>query len=138
MSTAAYVSSPYLGADGHRGTQAHLVLNTENTMLLAHAVVLAEARSYLAAFADTARTVAGSIAYERVLIRLDLAHGDQAPAHTDLPHGLPADLLHQLAIATIGELVRHGIDALEIELILADLDDAYATDAKVNGRTGGA
>lgn len=107
-------------------------------MLLAHAVTLAKARSYLAALADTARTVTGSIAYERVLIRLDLAHGDQSPAHTDLPHDLPADLLRQLATATIKDLVRHGIDALEIELILADLDDAYATEIKVNGHTGGA
>lgn len=107
-------------------------------MLLAHAVTLAEARSYLAALADTARTVAGSIAYERVLIRLDVAHGDESPAHTDLSHDLPADLLRQLATATIKDLVRHGIDALEIELVLADLDDAYAADAKVNGHTGGA
>lgn len=105
-------------------------------MLLAHARTLAEARSYLAALADTARTVPGSIAYERVLLQLDLVHGDQAPAHEDLPRTLPADLVYRLAAKTIEDLVRHGVDALQIELVLAALIEARETDTSVNGSPG--
>ncbi|WP_406021841.1 hypothetical protein OH802_21380 [Nocardioides sp. NBC_00850] len=105
-------------------------------MLLAHTVTLAEARSYLIALDDTARTVEGSIAYERVLLRLDLVHGDQAPTHEDLPRALPADLLYRLAVKAIKELVRHGVDALHVELLLADLLDARETDTGVNGHVG--
>lgn len=35
-------------------------------MLLAHAIAIAEARSYIAALANTATTVLGSVAYDRV------------------------------------------------------------------------
>lgn len=106
-------------------------------MLLTHAVALAEARSYLAALADNARTVEGSIAYERVLLQLDLVHGDQSPAHEDiLPGVLPADLIYRLAVKTIEDLVRHGVDALQIELVLAALLEARETDTAVNGSPG--
>lgn len=105
-------------------------------MLLAHAVTLAEARSYLAALADTAGTVEGSIAYERVLLQLDLVHGDQSPTHENLPHTLPSDLLYRLAVKAIGELVLHGVDALNVELVLAALLDARETDTSVNGSPG--
>ena len=105
-------------------------------MLLAHAVTLAEARSYLAALADTARTVEGSIAYDRVLLQLDLVHHDQSPAHTDLPRTLPADLLYRCAVKAIDDLKSHGIDALQIELVLAELMDARETDTSVNGGPG--
>lgn len=105
-------------------------------MLLIHAVTLAEARSYLAALADTARTVEGSIAYERALLQLDLVHGDQSPAHEDLPHALPTDLLYRLAVRAIEELVRHGVDSLQVELVLAALLDARETDSSVNGSSG--
>lgn len=105
-------------------------------MLLAHAATLAEARSYLVALDNTARTVAGSIAYERVLLRLDLIHGDQSPAHEDLPRTVPADLLYRLAVKAIKDLVRHGVDALHVELVLADLLDARETDTGVNGILG--
>lgn len=106
-------------------------------MLLAHAVTLAEARSYLAALADNAHTVEGSIAYERVLLQLDLVHGDQSPAHEDiLPGVLPPDLLYRLAVKTVEDLVRHGVDALQIELVLATLLDARETDTSVNGSPG--
>lgn len=105
-------------------------------MLLAHAVALAEARSYLAALADTARTVQGSIAYERVLLQLDLLHGDQSPAHEDLPHALAPDLLYRLAVKAIQELVRHGVHALQVELLLASLLDARTADISMNGSAG--
>lgn len=105
-------------------------------MQLAHAITLAEARSYIAALADTARTVEGSIAYERVLLQLDLVHGDQAPAHEELPHSLAADLLYRLAIKAIQDLVHHGVDALQVELVLANLLDARDTDTRMNGHLG--
>ena len=49
-------------------------------MLLAHAVTLVEARSHIAALADHAHTVEASSAFERALIELDWAHGDDVPA----------------------------------------------------------
>lgn len=105
-------------------------------MQLAHAITLAEARSYIAALADTARTVEGSIAYERVLLQLDLVHGDQAPAHEELPHSLAPDLLYRLAVRATQDLVRHGVDALQIELVLASLPDAREADSRMNGHLG--
>ncbi|EGD44032.1 hypothetical protein NBCG_01620 [Nocardioidaceae bacterium Broad-1] len=105
-------------------------------MLLAHAVTLAEARSYLAALADTARTVEGSIAYDRVLLHLDLVHHDESPAHTDLPRTLPGDLLYRCAVKAIEDLKCHGVDALQIELVLAELMDARETDTVVDGGPG--
>lgn len=105
-------------------------------MLLAHAVTLAEARSYLAALADTACTVEGSIAYDRVLLQLDLVHHDQSPAHTDLPRTLPAELLYRCAVKAIDDLKSHGVDALQMELVLAELMDARETATTVTGRPG--
>ena len=54
-------------------------------MLLAHAVTLAEARSYLAALADQALTFDASVEYERVLLQLDFLHGDFIPGISRVP-----------------------------------------------------
>jgi hypothetical protein len=43
-------------------------------MLLAHAALLSEARSYIAALADNAKTLEASLAYDLALIELDLVH----------------------------------------------------------------
>jgi hypothetical protein len=97
-------------------------------MLLAHAVTLTEARSYIAALADHARTVEASSAYERALLELDWIHGDDVPAlDTD---GLTGDRDILMAVATyaIEELAAYDVDALQIELLLAALDDARALD----------
>lgn len=102
-------------------------------MLLAHAILLAESRSYLAALAGTARTVEASIAYERVLLHLDLVHGDQCPAYDHMPSALPADLLYRLAVQAIRDLKAYGVDALQIELVLADLLDAREFDTATDG-----
>lgn len=96
-------------------------------MLLTHAIALAEARSYIAALADTATTVLGSIAYDRVLIYLDSVHGDQVPATTEVPIDDPT-ALHHLAQRSTSELRRYGLDELHIELILAYLTDAWTLD----------
>jgi hypothetical protein len=97
-------------------------------MLLAHAATLTEARSYIAALADHARTVEASSAYERALVELDGIHGDDVPAlDTD---GLTDDrhILMAVATSTIEQLAAYDVDALRIELLLAALDDARALD----------
>ena len=96
-------------------------------MLLSHAVALAEARSYLAALADRARTFDASIEYERALLQLDSIHGDHVPALTPVPV-TNRDLLVHLARAAIEELLGHGVDALQIELVLAMLEAARDKD----------
>ena len=96
-------------------------------MLLAHAVTLAEARSYVAALADNARTFDASVEYEHVLLELDTIHGGEVPPTTDVLTD-KSDVLYTVAEASIEELVDHGVDALQVELILARLEGARALD----------
>lgn len=103
-------------------------------MMLAHAVALAEARSYLAALADRATNVEASLGYERTLLHLDAIHGGDVPAldtHLDT-HGLLDDraALHLLARSAVEELRAHGIDALKVELVLTLLDGASGLDTR--------
>lgn len=96
-------------------------------MLLAHAVTLAEARSYVAALADNARTFDASVEYEQVLLELDTIHGGDVPPAMEVLT-VKSDVLFTVAEAAIEELVDHGVDALQVELILARLEDARAVD----------
>lgn len=96
-------------------------------MLLAHAVTLAEARSYVAALADNAHTFDASVEYERVLLELDAIHGGEVPPITEVLTDR-SDVLFTVAEAAIEELVEHGVDPLRVELILAGLEDARALD----------
>ena len=98
-------------------------------MLLAHAVTLAEARSYVAALADHARTFDASVEYEHVLLELDTIHGGEVPPTTEVLTDR-SDVLCTVAGAAIEELVEHGVDALQVELILARLEDARALDRR--------
>lgn len=93
-------------------------------MLLAHAVTLAEARSYIAALADEALTFDCSVEYEHALLYLDLIHGDDIPALDT--SGLTDDrtILHAIAVSAVKELTNHGVDKLQIELLLDMLDVA--------------
>lgn len=102
-------------------------------MHLAHAIAIAEARSYIAALADTAATILGSVAYDRVLIYLDAAHGDQVPALTEVPIIEPATL-YQLAQQSITNLGTYGLDPLHIELTLAYLVDSWTLDHSAGER----
>lgn len=97
-------------------------------MLLAHAVTLAEARSYIAALADEAATFDGSVEYEHALLYLDLIHGDDVPALDT--HGLTDDraILHAVAVSAVKELADHGVDKLQVELLLDMLDVARDRD----------
>ena len=96
-------------------------------MLLSHAVTLAEARSYVAALADNARTFDASVEYEHVLLELDTIHGREVPPITEVLTD-KRDVLYTVAEAAIEELVDHGVDGLQVELVLARLEDARALD----------
>lgn len=96
-------------------------------MLLAHAVTLAEARSYVAALADNAHTFDASVEYEHVLLELDHIHGGEVPPTAEVLTD-KRDVLYTVAEAAIEELVDHGVDALQIELLLARLEDASELD----------
>jgi hypothetical protein len=96
-------------------------------MLLAHAVTLAEARSYLAALADQALTFDASVEYERVLLQIDFLHGDFIPGITRVP-ACSRDVLFDVAYAAIEEFAEHGIDLLSVELLLDMLEVAWSKD----------
>lgn len=98
-------------------------------MLLAHAVAFAEARTYLAALADTAATLPASLSYESTLLHLDAIHGDIVPLLDATAMTVDAATLHAVAEAAVADLTEHGIDALQVELVLAMLHDARALDA---------
>ena len=97
-------------------------------MLLAHAVTLATARSYLAALADRAVSLDASIAYDRVLLQLDFVHGDPVPAISLVPT-TTRDALFEAAKSAIEQLEQHGIDGLTVELVLDGLHAARELDA---------
>ncbi|RNM12131.1 hypothetical protein [Nocardioides pocheonensis] len=97
-------------------------------MLLAHAVTLTEVRSCIAALAEDARTVEAASAYERALLELDWIHGDDVPALDTYGLTDDRDILMAVATSAIEQLATYDVDALQIELLLAALDDARALD----------
>jgi hypothetical protein len=96
-------------------------------MLLSHAITLAEARSHLAALARRAFNDDASAEYERVLLQLDFIHGDYVPGVSDV-HDESADVLYGIAEQAIEDLVGHGVDVLQVELLLNMLEAARAKD----------
>jgi hypothetical protein len=96
-------------------------------MLLSHAVVLAEARSYVAALADSASSFDASLEYERVLLQLDWLHDGTVPPITVVPSG-DRDVLYRVASAAIGNLANQGVDRLDLEICAAMLDAAWELD----------
>jgi hypothetical protein len=99
-------------------------------MLLAHAVTLAEARSYLAALADHAGSTDASLQYDRVLLQLDSLHGDDIPGISPVPVDDAGDqgALFAVAESAIEDLTGHGMDALTVELVLDMLSAARELD----------
>ena len=97
-------------------------------MLLAHAVTLAQARSYVAALADLAGTFDASVEYERVLLQLDWIHGDDSPALDTAGLTDDREILFAVATSAIEELIEHGADGLQIELVLDMLEVARDKD----------
>lgn len=106
-----------------RSAQTHAGL----VMTLAHAYALAEARSRLAALADTAVTFDASVAYEHTLLYLDAVHRDEGPG-IDYPDETDPERLLARTEAAIESLVDHGVDALTVELLLVVLADAREMD----------
>lgn len=99
-------------------------------MLLADALVVAEARTNLAALADTATSIDASSAYEQVLIALDRLHADQSPAIDTTPGTVgDRDSLFSTTVSALESLTAHGLDPLEVELLLARLTEARAIEA---------
>lgn len=92
-------------------------------MLLTHALTLAEARTYVAALADHARTLDASATYEQVLQRLDAMYGGDVPALAEIRLD-DRDALLTAAESAIEDLIEHGVDALQVELVLAWLEEA--------------
>jgi hypothetical protein len=98
-------------------------------MLLSHAVLLAEARSYVSALADNALTFDGSMEYERVLLELDELHGGVFPPTTVVPINDPS-VLYEVAYRAVAGLETHQVDPLGLELCLAMLIAARETDKR--------
>ena len=93
-------------------------------MMLAHAVLLAEARTHLGALADGAPSVDVALEYERVLLQLDDLHHGAVASDARLP-SQDRKVLHAIAEMAICNLVAHGVDRLGVELCLAMLEAAW-------------
>ena len=97
-------------------------------MLPAHAVLLSEARSYIAALADNAKTLEASSAYDLALIELDWLHGDVGFALDATTPTMDRDVLMALATSAVERLTAYGVAALHSELLLASLENARTLD----------
>jgi hypothetical protein len=97
-------------------------------MLLTHAALLSEARSYIAALADNARTAEASSAYDLALIELDWVHGDDAFALDSTSPTVDRDVMLALATCAVERLTTYGVDELHTEILLASLEDARTLD----------
>jgi hypothetical protein len=97
-------------------------------MLPAHALLLSEARSYIAALADNAKTLEASSAYDLALIELDWLQGDVGFALDATTPTMDRDVLMALATSAVERLTAYGVDALHSELLLASLENARTLD----------
>lgn len=97
-------------------------------MQFAHTLSLTRARAHIAALADGSTTFEACIEYEYALLYLDVIHGGDVPAldTTGLTTNRPT--LHAVAISAVTELRDHGVDRLQVELLLDMLDAARACD----------
>ena len=96
--------------------------------MFAHAALLTEARSCIAALADKARTIEAASAYDLALIELDGLHCDDAPGLFAVSPIAEREVLMAFATSAIGQLITFGVDPLDTELLLASLEDARALD----------
>ena len=93
-------------------------------MLLSHAVLFAEARSYLAALADGTNNFDASLEYERVLLHLDHLHDFVVTPITVVPTG-DRQTLYAVARIAITRLRDHGVDRFELAICLSMLAGAW-------------
>jgi hypothetical protein len=98
-------------------------------MTPAHELALAEVRTYLAALADQAVTAKAASTYEHALLAVDNVHGDTVPAVDRTCVQLDPDNLFERAMSAVESLAIHGVDELQIELVLAMLSDARSSDS---------
>ena len=96
-------------------------------MLLSHAVLLAEARSYVAGLADRTDSFDAALEYERVLLQLDWLHGGTVPPITVVPTG-DRDVLFTAARAAIANLEERAVDRLDLAICLSMLEAAWNLD----------
>lgn len=94
-------------------------------MTVGYTIALGEARSCLAALADTAETLDDSIHYEHLLLALDFMHMDYPGCHPAT--GTRDELLDRLE-AAVDELIARGADGLRMELLL---DSAFSSPTSV-------
>ena len=92
------------------------------------AVAVAEARAALGYLADQASTADAMSAYEGVLLALDSYTADAAPSASN--EVVLDDLRSAVALARRSLLLLAGMDVdyLQVQLLLAMLDDAVAGD----------
>lgn len=92
-------------------------------------ITLVLARSCLAVLATTAATAGAGLKYDQVLIALDGAHGGDVPGLEKDALTSDRRVLFDVAFSAIEDLVEHGVDELQVELVLAMLTDAYDIEA---------
>jgi len=92
--------------------------------MLAHAVLLAEARTYVAALADHAVSLDTALEYERVLLQVDALHDGRVPPIITAPPTNDREILFDIARMAIGNLTAHGLGAHEVHLCLDMLQAA--------------
>lgn len=105
-------------------------------MLISHAVALAEARSYLAALADTAASGDAGMEYERVLLQLDELHGGVYPPITVVPTR-DREVLFRVAHESVSQLARYGVDSFELGICLCMLVVAWEDEHRTAGPSSG-
>lgn len=93
-------------------------------------IALGEARSCLAALADSTDDIDLSSHYDHLLIELDDITGDIGPACSPMT-GTPAELLRQLEHA-LDRLAEYGVDGLNLELLLVAASGACLVDRRVS------
>jgi hypothetical protein len=92
-------------------------------MTVAYAIALSEARSCLAALADTAGTVEDSIRYDRLLLDLDFLH-PFSPALEPVDGPLQ-ELLERLEDAVDRLIALDATNELALEILLAEADPRF-------------
>lgn len=90
-------------------------------LAIGYLVALDEARSCLAALADSTDDVDLSAHFDRLLIQLDCLTGDAGPACSPVT-GSRAELLGRLEDA-VDRLVWYGVNGLSLELLLLNARD---------------
>ncbi len=106
-------------------------------MYLSEAVALAEARSFIAALADTAEMPTARVEYELALIELDSLYDNIVPPITVVPSPNRA-VTYRIAHEAVARLGQHGLDAFDLAVCTCRLSGAWAAEhpSGPNGQNG--